>query len=234
MSENRDTISAEAHLFIEVGGRVYRYRLSAAVTSVGSEGDNVVRIREDSVSPHHLLITYVDGDFFLRRVGDSPVQLNGETVENYSEELRYGDFVGIGDVRIRLVEGGDTSDVAVLLLVYARNGGAVPPWQVFLSRRTELSFGETPADLLLSGAGRTVVENYGHGAQYVVPPGKGVDTLQINDTPVPRRVALKDGDELVLPGHTVKVRFLRGEIMEEAETLLWPETLRRFSMPDES
>lgn len=234
MAENLDSISAEAHLFIEVGGKVYRYKLSNAVTSVGSEGDNVVRIRDDSVTAHHLLITYVDGDFFLRRVGDSPVQLNGDTVENYSEELRYGDVVGIGDVRLRLVEGGEASDVAIMLLVYSRVGEGIRPWQVFLSRRTEFAFGQAPADLLLPGSGRTLVENYGHGAQYVVPPGKNGDTLQLNEAPVSRRVALKDGDELHLPGHTVKVRFLRGEIMEEAETLLWPETLRRFAMPEDS
>jgi len=225
-----DSISADAILFIEVNERVYRYRLVKAVTSVGSDEDNVVRIRDESVASHHLLMTYVDGGFFLRRIGDSSVQLNGDPVENYSEELRYGDVLSIGDVKLRLVQGGDTSDTAVMLLMYPHMEEEVRPWHVFLSRRTNITLGEPPADLLLQGSGRTTIENYGPGSQYAIPPKEGGDKLQLNDETVTRRVRLKDKDVLGLPDCTVKLRFLRGEVMDDAETLLWPEVMRRFSI----
>lgn len=232
MTGTQDSISADAHLFIEVRERIYRYRLVHAVTSVGSEEDNAVRIRDDSVADHHLLITYVDGDFFLRRVGDSPVQMNLESVENYSEELRYGDVIGMGDVRLRLVEGGSISDVALLLVIYPHMEDDVRPWQVFLSKKTEFTLGEAPADLLLEGSGRTTIENFGRGAQYLVPPKEGDDVLHLNDNIVDRRVGLKDRDVLQLPAHTIRIRALRGEITEEVDNLLWPETMRRFSLSE--
>jgi len=232
--DSPDAISVDANLFIEVRDRVYRYRVTGAVTSVGSARDNVVRIRDDSVTQHHLLLTWVDGDFFMRRVGDSPARLNGDAVENYSEELRFGDVIGLGDVRIRLLEGGRVADTAVMLLVHPRVEEDVRPWQVFVSRGTGLTFGEAPATLPLGGVGRSTIENLGRGAQYVVPPAKGGDTLQLNGTDVTRRRVLKDGDVLGLPGYILHVRVLRGEVMEEAENLLWPETLRRFSLPEDA
>ena len=82
------TIPVEAYLFIEVRDRIYRYRFCEAVTSVGSAEDNNVRIKEPSVAQHHLLITWADGQFHLRRVEEAAVHLNGERLETWSEEMR--------------------------------------------------------------------------------------------------------------------------------------------------
>ncbi len=228
MTPGMDTISAEAYLFIEVRNRVYRYRIRTTVTAIGSDEDNAVRIREPSVTAHHLMLSYVDGRFHLRRLGDSPARLNGERVEAYTEELRYGDEIGIGDVTIRLVEGGRVSDVAVAASVWPRVEETERPWHLFVTRRTEFRVGDPPADLALPGAGTVTVENFGPRAQYLVPPD-GV-TVRLNDEPVTRRVRLRDRDTVGLPGYVLRLRMLRGEAMEDPEGLLWPEAMKRFAV----
>lgn len=228
MAPSHDTISAEAYLFIEVRNRVYRYRIRHTVTAIGSDEDNAVRIREPSVTPHHLLISYVDGKFHLRRLGDSPARLNDQRVEAYAEELRYGDEIGIGDVTIRLVEGGRISDVAIAVSVWPRVEEAERPWHLFLTRRTEFRIGDPPADLVLPGAGIVTIENFGARAQYLVPPEGG--KVRLNDEPVSRRARLRDRDTLGLPGYLLRLRMLRGEVMEDPEALLWPEEMRRLAV----
>lgn len=228
MPPGTDAISLEAYLFIEVRNRVYRYRIRNAVTSIGSDEDNDVRIREPSVTAHHLMVTYVDGRFHMRRIGDSPSRLNDERVEAYTEELRYGDEIGIGDVTLRLVEGGRVSDVAVAVAVWPRVEETERPWHLFLTRRTEFKIGDSPADLVLPGAGSVTVENFGPRAQYVVLP-EGT-SVRLNDEPVSRRVRLRDRDTLGLPGYVLRLRMLRGEAMEDPEGLLWPEALKRLAI----
>jgi pSer/pThr/pTyr-binding forkhead associated (FHA) protein len=230
-----DRISAEAYLFIEVRDRVYRYRFENAVTSVGTAEDNVVRIKEPSVAAHHLLITYVDGKFFLRRVEDSRVRLNGEGVDTWSEELRHGDVLGIGDVRLRLAEGGKASDTAVMLVLYPHVDEVARPFSVFVSRKPDLTLGDPPADVLVPKAvdnGPLRIENLGGGCEYVVMPDKGTGAA-LNEEPIVRRVRLKDRDVIKVRGCTIRVRLLRGEVMDDAETLLSAEALRRFSLPEE-
>ncbi|MBM4397008.1 MAG: hypothetical protein FJ087_15135 [Deltaproteobacteria bacterium] len=232
----KDAISAEAYLFIEVRDRVYRYRIEQAVTSIGAAEDNVVRIREPSVARHHMLLTYVDGRFHMRRVEDSPVRLNGERVEGFTEELRYGDLLGIGDVRLRLAEGGRTSDTALMIQIHPHVDESVRPWQLYLTRRTEVAIGDAPADLLLPGAvggERFVIENFGSHCQYLVPPEKGGAPVNLNETPVARRTRLKDRDTLRLRGYTLRLKLLRAEVMDDPEGLLWPEVLRRHQVPEE-
>ncbi len=239
MGSHQDAISAEAYLFIEVRNRVYRYRIRNTVTAIGSDEDNAVRIREPSVTAHHLMLSYVDGRFHLRRLGDSPARLNDERIEAYTEELRYGDEIGIGDVILRLVEGGRVSDVAIAVSVWPRvgtrgGGGGSPsdvserPWHLFLTRQTEFRVGDPPADLALPGAGTVAVENFGPRAQYLVPPEGG--TVRVNDDPVTRRVRLRDKDTVGLSGYVLRLRMLRGEVMEDPEGILWPEAMRRFAV----
>jgi len=226
-----DAISAEAYLFIEVRDRVYRYRIRQTVTTIGSaEQDNAVRIKEPSVEPHHLILSYVDGRFYLRRIREAPVRINDERVEAYTEELRYGDEIGVGDVTLRLVEGGRVSDVAVALSIWPRVEESERPWHFYVTRRTEFTIGDTPADLSLPGAGRIGVENFGARAQYLVPPEKGGQPVRLNDEPVSRRARLRDRDTVGLPGYVMRVRLLRGEVLEDPEGLLWPEAIKRLSM----
>lgn len=230
----RDTISAEAYLFIEVRDRIYRYRFEHVVTSIGSADDNVVRIKEPSVAAHHLLITYVDGKFFLRRVEDSRVRLNGEGVEGWSEELRHGDVIGIGDVHLRFAEGGAVSDTAVMFILYSHVDESVRPFQLFVSRKPEISLGDQGADVLIPGAlesSKLIIENLGGGCEYLVPPEKGV---VLNEVQVGRRTPLRDRDVIRVRGYTMRVRLLRGEVMDEPETLLSAEALRRFGLPAQS
>jgi len=232
----KDSISAEAYLFIEVRDRVYRYRIEQAVTSVGSADDNVVRIREPSVTRHHLLLTYVDGHFYMRRVEDSPVRLNGEKVEGFSEELRYGDCLGLGDVRLRLAEGGRRSDTALVIQVHPHLDEAIRPWHLYVTRRTEVLIGDPPADLVLPGVvggERSTTENFGLHCQYLVPPEKGGAPIHLNETPVARRTRLKDRDTMRVRGYTMRIRLLRAEVLDDPEGLLWPEVLRRFQVPSE-
>ncbi len=229
-----DTITTVADLFIEVRDRVYRYRFEQAVTSIGAADDNTVRVKEPSIAAHHLLITYVDGRFFLRRVEDSRVRLNGEPVETYSEELRHGDVLGLGEVKLRLAEGGPTSDTAVMLVLYPHVDEALRPFHVFVSRKSELTLGDAPADVLIPGAvtgGNVVIENLGSGCEYVVPPEKA-SGLVLNEVSIARRARLKDRDVLRVKGCTVRVRLLRGEVMDDPEGLLWPEAMRRFGVPE--
>jgi len=226
-----DAISAEAYLFIEVRDRVYRYRIRQTVTTIGSaEQDNAVRIKEPSVEPHHLILSYVDGRFYLRRIREAPVRINDERVEAYTEELRYGDEIGVGDVTLRLVEGGRVSDVAVALSIWPRVEESERPWHFYVTRRTEFTIGDAPADLSLPGAGRIGVENFGARAQYLVPPEKGGQPVRLNDEPVSRRARLRDRDTVGLPGYVMRVRLLRGEVLEDPEGLLWPEAIKRLSM----
>ncbi len=228
MTPGQDAISAEAYLFIEVRNRVYRYRIRHAVTTIGSDEDNAVRIREPSVTAHHLMLSYVDGRFHLRRLGDSPARLNDERIEAYTEELRYGDEIGIGDVTLRLVEGGRISDVAIAVSVWPRVEETERPWHLFLTRRTEFRIGDPPADLALPGAGNVTVENFGPRAQYLVPPESG--TVRLNDEPVSRRVRLRNRDIVGLPGYVLRFRMLLGEALEDPEGLLWPDAMRRLEL----
>lgn len=231
MAPGQDAISAEAYLFIEVRNRVYRYRIRHTVTAIGSDEDNAVRIREPSVTAHHLMLSYVDGRFHLRRIGDSPARLNDERIEAYTEELRYGDEIGIGDVTLRLVEGGRVSDVAIAISVWPRvnpDHESERPWHLFVTRRTEFRVGDPPADLALPGAGTVLVENFGPRAQYLVPPDE--ERVRVNDEPVTRRVRLRDKDTVGLPGYVLGLRMLRGEVLEDPEGLLWPEAMKRFAV----
>jgi len=226
-------ISTEAYLYIEVRDRVYRYRFRETMTSVGSAEDNNVRIKEPSVAQHHLLITYVDGHFHLRRVEDASVHLNGERLETWSEEMRWGDVVRIGDVRLRLAEGGKTSDVAVLLLVTPPGDAGQRPWLAWSSRKREFSIGGPGADLVLAGADspRLVLESFGLAGTWAMPI-EGAPVSHLNEVPVERRAKVKDRDVLRIAGHVVKVRLLRGEVLEDPEALLWPDVLKRFVAPE--
>lgn len=226
-------ISTEAYLFIEARDRIYRYRFTAVMTSVGSAEDNNVRIKEPSVAAHHLLITYVDGHFHLRRVEEASVHLNGERLETWSEELRWGDVVRIGDVRLRLAEGGKTSDVALLLLVSAPGDTASRPWQAWVSRKREVGIGGPGADLTLPGADsqRLVLESFGLAGTYAMPV-EGAPASYLNEIPVERRARVKDRDVLRVLGHVIKVRLLRGEVLDDPEALLWPDVLKRFAAPE--
>jgi pSer/pThr/pTyr-binding forkhead associated (FHA) protein len=227
-------ISTEAWLFIEVRDRIYRYRLVAVVTAVGSAEDNNVRIKEPSVAAHHLKITWADGHFHLRRVEEAAVHLNGERLETWSEELRFGDVVRIGDVRLRLGEGGSVSDVALLLLVTPPGGGTGPrPWQAWATRKREFGIGGTGSDLVLGGADgpALTVENFGLAGTYAMPVD-GAPAPWRNDSPIERRTRLKDRDVLRVAGFSIRVRVLRGELMDDPEALLWPDVLKRFAAPE--
>jgi ribosome-associated protein YbcJ (S4-like RNA binding protein) len=221
-------------LFIEIKDRVYRYQFEKAVNSIGTAEDNVIRIKDPSLASHHMMISYVDGKFFLRRVEDAPVRLNGERLENYTEELRYGDVISAGELRLRLAEGGKLSDVAVLFSIVPHMAEDVRPWQVFMSRKCEILVGDAPCDLLLPGSmggGAATIENYGTGCQYIVPPEGG--SVSINETACTRRTRIKNGDVIRLKGFTTRIRTLRAEVMENAEGLLWPEVLTRYAVTDE-
>ncbi len=226
-------ISTEAYLFIEVRDRVYKYRFSTTMTSVGSAEDNNVRIKEPSVAQHHLLVTYVDGHFHLRRAGDAAVHLNGERLENWSEELRWGDVVRIGDVRLRLAEGGKTSDSAVLLLASLSGDPASRPWQAWVTRKREFTLGGGKSDLLLPGfdSPQLIVENYGAAGCYAMPI-EGVSPPSLDEVPIARRTRIKDRAVLRLGGTSLRARLLRGEVMDDPEALMWPDALKRFSLPD--
>ncbi len=231
MAPRQDAISAEAYLFIEVRNRVYRYRIRNTVTAIGSDEDNAVRIREPSVTAHHLMLSYVDGRFHLRRIGDSPARLNDERIEAYTEELRYGDEIGIGDVTLRLVEGGRVSDVAIAISVWSQlnlDHESARPWHLFVTRCTEFRVGDPPADLALPGAETVTIENFGPRAQYLVPPDG--ERVRVNDEPVTRRVRLRDKDTVGLLGYALGLRMLRGEVLEDPEGLLWPEAMKRFAV----
>jgi hypothetical protein len=230
---SQDTISTEAFLFIEVKESVYRYRFSVAVTSVGSADDNNVRIREPSVAAHHLLITYVDGKFYARRVGTEPVRINGEMLENYSEELQWGDVVGVGDVRLRIGEGGKISETAILFEIIPHSAEDVRPYHLLMTRKTAITIGDPPADIVLPGAVaglKATIENQGAAMQYLVPPEGDAAKLHLNEVLVTKRARLKDKDVIRLRGCTLKLRILRGEIMADPECILSPDTFKRFSM----
>ena len=228
-------LPVEAFLFIEVRDRAYRYRLKEDVTTVGSAEDNHVRIKEPSVASHHLLVTYADGGFHLRRAGEAAVHLNGERVETWSEELRFGDVVRIGDVRLRLAEGGAASDAAVLLLVSGGGGhAAVRPWQAWATRKSEFLLGGVASDLCLPGVEGHVllVENFGAAGTWAMPVEGAAVPVSLNDAPVLRRARLKDGDVFRIADFTLRVRLLRGEVMDDPEALIWPDVVRRFAAPE--
>jgi hypothetical protein len=228
------SLSVEAYLFIEVRDRAYRYKLREAVTTVGSAEDNHVRIKEPSVSAHHLLVTWVDGKFHLRRVEEAGVHLNGERLENWSEELRYGDVVRIGDVRLRLAEGGRSSDGAVLVLASLPGDGATRPWMAWASRKREIFLGGAGSDLVLPGVEghRLLVENFGAAGTWAMPVDGATGTVHLNEVVVERRTRLKDKDVLRTGGATLKLRLLRGEVLDDPEALLWPDVLKRLTAPE--
>lgn len=226
------SISIEAYLFIEVKDKIFKYKFDQVVTSVGSAEDNVVRIKDPSITKHHVLFTYVEGKFFLRRVEDSPVRLNGEKVESYSEELRGGDVIQCGDVRLRLAEGGSSADTAVMLILAPHMPESIRPWYLFLSKKCEITVGENQADLFIFGSlpqENLVIENYGAGLQYLVPP-QGAKVL-LNEEIVQRRVRLHDRDVIKLRAHTMRVRILSKHVMDDPEALLWPEMMRKYEVP---
>lgn len=229
-----DALSIHACLFIEVRDRVYRYRFHQAVTSVGSAEDNNVRIKEPSVAAHHMLLTWVDGHFFVRRIEDAAVRLNGERIEGWSEELRCGDVLAMGDVRLRLSDASSTADTAILIQATPDGTGPDRPWLLYLVRRTEFTFGADPSDFVLPGMPegvRATIENFGGNAFYVVPAeGEGA-IPRLNEEPIRRRTRMKNGDVVRLKGWTLRMRMLRGEVLDDAESLLWPESLRRFCLP---
>ncbi len=232
-----DAISIEAYLFIEVHAKAYKFQFRDALTAVGNAEDNAVRIREPSINAHHVLFTWANGKFFLRRVEDSSVWLNGEKMESFSEELRFGDVIRIGDVRLRLVEGGSMTDTAVMFMVTSHVDESIRPWQLFVSRKTRIALGDAPADLLLPGGlpgTRVVIENYGPNAQYLVPPEKSEHPVYLNEEGVSRRVKLKDKDVIRVKGFTIRMRMMRGEVLEDPEGLLWIEAMRRYSVPEDT
>lgn len=227
MGSEKEEIGAEAYLFIEVANRAYKYRIRNTVTTIGSAEDNMVRIKEPSVEEHHLLISYVAGQFYLRRLGDAPARINGERVEAFTEELRYGDEIGIGDVILRLAEGRSTSDVAIALSVWTKEGEE-GPWLFYVTKKSEFKVGDMPADLVLPGAGGVNFENFGSSAQYLVP-SEGT-RVRLNEEVVERRKRLRDKDVISIPGYGMRVRFLRAEILEDPEAILGADALRRFGM----
>lgn len=227
MMPSNEPISVEAYLFIEVRDKAYRYRIQHTVTPIGSGEDNVVRIKEPSVEEHHALLTYVDGHFFIRRLRDAPLRLNDERLEGYSAELRYGDVIGIGDVLIRLAQGGSISEVAVGFSCFKAEEEPQRPWLFYLSRRTEIRLGDVPADLILPGAGSLLVENFGIHLQYVVP-GPSAKRVKLNEEPVERRKRIKDKDILSVPGYAIRIRLLRGDAIEDPEDLLWPDLIEKL------
>jgi len=231
-----DAVNIEAYLFIEVHAKVYKFQFREPLTAVGTAEDNAVRIREPSINPHHILFTFANGKFYLRRLEDSSVWLNAEKMESFSEELRFGDLIQIGDVRLRLVEGGAMTDTAVMFMVVSNVDEAIRPWQLFLSRKTCIVVGDAPADLLLSGVAagiRIVVENYGANAQYLLPPEMPEQPLYLNEESVSRRVKLKDQDVIRTKGFSMRLRMMRGEAMDDPEGLLWTEVMRRYSVPED-
>jgi len=229
---NDSALPIEAYLFIEVRDRIYRYRFRDSVTSVGSAEDNNVRIKEPSVASHHLLITWAEGQFHLRRVEEAAVHLNGERLETWSEEMRWGDVVRIGDVRLRLGEGGKASDVAALLLVAPPTAPGMRPWHALATPLREIGIGGAGSDLVLAGVDRPclVIENFGLAGTYAMPVEGGA-AAHLNDVPIVRRARVKDGDVVRIAGTTIRVRLLRGEVLDDPEALLWPDVMKRFAAP---
>jgi len=226
-------ISADAFLFIEVKDRIYKYELVKAVTTIGSAEDNLVRIKDPTVSPYHCIISYVDGHFYVRRLGDAPVHIGDDLLDSYSEEIRYSDLIRLGDVKIRLAKGGTLSDVALLFVVYHAGPDEERDWGVFCTRKTHVSIGGCEGGLVLPGVREAVatVENYGAYAQYVVPiAGKRV---LLNDEVLVRRKRLNDMDVLGAYNFALRVRLLSYLALENPEAMLWPEALRRLAVPKE-
>jgi hypothetical protein len=226
-------ISADALLFIEVKDKVYKYQITHAVTTIGSAQENLVRIKDPSISPFHCIISYVDGHFYVRRLGDAPVHIQDEVLESYSEEIRYSDLLRIGDVRIRLVKGGSLSDVALLLVVYHAGRDEERDWGVFCTRKTIVKIGGMEGGLLLPLMHEAVatLENYGAYAQYVVP-AEGKRVL-LNDEVVTGRKRLYDMDVLSAYSFAIRVRLLSHLALENPEAILWSEALRRLLVPKE-
>jgi len=226
-------ISADAFLFIEVKDRVYKYEITKATTTIGSAQENIVRIKDPTVSPYHCLLSYVDGHFYVRRLGDAPVHIGDDVLESYSEEIRYSDLLRLGDVKIRLAKGGALSDVALLFVVYHAGRDDERDWEVFCTRKTQIAVGGKEGGLLLPALNERVatIENYGLYAQYVVP-AEGKRVL-LNDEVISGRKRLNDLDVLSVSSFAIRVRLLSHLALENPEAMLWPEALRRLVVPKE-
>jgi len=224
---------AEFWLLIDTGRRIYRYRIRQEVVAVGSAEDNPVRIQLPSVAAHHLLLSFVEGHFHLRRVEEAPVFVNGERMDRWSDDLEVGSVIRLGDVHIWLAEGGPVSDVAVHLLVTPPGVAGAHLSQTFLCRRREFLLGGAGTDLPIPGLEGTwlLVENFGTCGIFAMPVEGAPGPVRLQGRPVESRTRLRHMDMLQFGGASAEVRLLKGEALDRPELLLSTDQLKRMEAP---
>jgi len=226
-------LPAEFWLLIDTGRRIYRYRIRQSVVAVGSAEDNQVRIQLPSVAAHHVLLSFVEGRFHLRRVEEAPVFVNGERMDRWSDDLEVGSVMRLGDVHLWLAEGGPVSDVAVHLLVTPPEGSGGHLSQTYLCRRREFLLGGGGTDLPVPGLQGTwlLLENFGSCGVFAVPVEGAPGPVRIQGRPVESRTRVRHLDMIQFGGATAEVRLLKGEALDRPEMLLSTDQLKRMEAP---
>ena len=228
----------EAYLLIEVSesGRfhVFKYRFKHEVTKIGSEsGINQVVVHDDSIAGQHLEIIYSEGDFFLRRVAQVAVTLDGRFMESPSEKLIHGAVIEVDKVRMTFLSGYAGMDTAVFLKIWTHDSDSAVPFITTLVASRNFCVGSSGCDLLLKDQSlekaRLEFENFGPNA-ITVQPSRRVEGLFLNDTGLITRARLVPGDRIVMAGHSIGVDFLAASILEDLGVILSEEVISRYRL----
>lgn len=228
----------EAYLLIEVPqfGRshVFRYQLKHDVTKIGAEsGINQVVIRDDAVAGQHLEIIYAEGLFFLRRVVDAAVTLDGRFMDSPSEELHHETVIEIDRVRLTFLSGYASVDTVLFLNIRSHEAESPLSFMTAMLTGRKTCVGTANCDLLLDDpslkGGKLEFENFGPNAMLVKPFGK-TDNIFLNDAGLTAMARMVPGDRMVLAEHSIGVDFMAVSILDNPVSVLSEDEIARYRL----
>ncbi|MGD2252190.1 MAG: FHA domain-containing protein [Anaerolineales bacterium] len=94
-----------AHVLVLEGPDPGRCYPLIEVNSLGRAADNLVRLKEDTVSAHHALLTFRGGQWWLEDLGSRNGTKVNEVLVEEPLVVTYGDALKLGVVRLQLKAG---------------------------------------------------------------------------------------------------------------------------------
>ncbi len=228
----------EAYLLIEVPefgrNRVFKYKLKHDVTKIGSEsGINQVVIHDDAMSSQHLEIIYAEAKFFLRRVAEAAVTLDGRFMDAPSEEINHGTIMEIDKVRLTFLSGYAQVHTTLFLNIWTHDSDNPVPFMLALLVGRSTCVGGEGCDLLLNDpalhGGSLHFENFGPNAMLVQSSSR-IKGIFLNDEGLSAMARLVPGDRIILAEHSIGIDFLAASILENPSSLLAGDEINRFRL----
>ena len=215
---------------------VYRHKIKENIISVGSNRDiNIVKIKHPAFLAKHFEIIYSDGRFFLRRIADAVLKVDGIWMEKPSMEIDSGTVIAVEDFRFCFIIDSSAIDVVLLLSLWNHDPDAIVPFSVNLVGSKRFSIGAKDADVLLKDPalenGKILIETFGPNA--VLLSTRGVEGgLFIEDQEIKPKtiVRLIPGDRIVMEDYTLGVDFFSPKLLEMPETVLARYELDAYRM----